>query len=244
MFFLNPIVMSNKIQHNNSLLKAKSFTASVILHATLLVTTLYFAAHHPILLPKEEPIMISLTDYAPASTVSLRPSISKTKLTDPLLKSINPISKPLPATPQPLPVRPSVAPLDLKPKLDDSPHSNYQVASNDSPKITPSVLNNELPKSSNDEFNGATLGRIRAMIEDALTYPSIARKLGLEGVVVVSFILKQDGYVEKAEILTTSGSTLLDSKAIQTVLSLSGDYPPLNKTVYLKIPIAFSLKKA
>ncbi|MDD2950921.1 MAG: energy transducer TonB, partial [Sulfuricurvum sp.] len=88
------------------------------------------------------------------------------------------------------------------------------------------------------------LGNIRAMIEHAITYPAIARKLRIEGIVVVSFVLKPNGIVEAAKIITTSGSTLLDTKAIQTILSLSGDYPALGKTFELSIPIAFNLHKS
>ena len=88
------------------------------------------------------------------------------------------------------------------------------------------------------------MGHIRAMIENAITYPSIARKLRLEGVVLVTFILKPDGTVDTAHIKSTSGSTVLDSKAIQTILSLSGDYPALGKTFELSIPIAFNLHKS
>ncbi len=264
MIFLNSVIISNKIQDNDSLLKAKSFAASVALHATLMEATLYFVSQHPILLPKEEPIMISLADFTPTSTVSLSPSISKIKHTAPLLKSVNPISKtpvktpqkissPTPmifseaSTPQNSPVHPSVAPSDFNPLTYDLLHSNQSSATNDSPhyvSIASQTTEITKPNISSEEINGATLGRIRAMIENSLTYPAIARKLRLEGTVTVSFLLKPSGLVEKAEILSSSGSTLLDTKAIQTVLALSGEYPTLPKAVYLKIPIAFSLKKS
>ncbi len=264
MIFLNSVVISNKIQYNDSLLKVKSFAASVALHATLLIATLYFASQHPILLPKEEPIMISLADYAPtleiypdqpqassSKSVPVMHSMLPKKLADSTSQK-SPSSTPPVAdssevlAPQSSPVLPSVAPSDLTQKFADLLHSNQQTLIIDSPKITPAALANELPKSnvSQEEINGATLGRIRAMIENSLTYPAIARKLRLEGVVTVSFLLRPNGLVEKAEILSSSGSVLLDAKAIQTVLALSGDYPALPKAAYLKIPIAFSLKKS
>lgn len=254
MIFLNPTVISNKIQCKNSALAAKSFTASLAVHGILLASALYLSAFQPASLPEELPITISLADYAPSSITApidiSEPATTPQSVLKPLAStpqakpSITSAVSPEAFTPQSSPVRPGVAPSQLSQTTDDSPHLDHPIVAHDSPKITPSALMNELPKTSNDEFNGATLGRIRTMIEDAITYPSIARKLGLEGVVVVSFILKQDGYVEKVEVLTTSGSSLLDSKAVQTVLSLNGDYPPLDKTVFLKIPIAFSLKRA
>ena len=88
------------------------------------------------------------------------------------------------------------------------------------------------------------MGHIRAMIENAITYPAVARKLRLEGVVRVFFVLKSDGTVDTARVETTSGSRLLDDKAINTILSLSGDYPQLGKTVELSIPIAFRLHQS
>jgi protein TonB len=79
------------------------------------------------------------------------------------------------------------------------------------------------------------------MIENSLTYPAIARRLRLQGTVVVSFILKTSGLVEKVEIVMSSGSAMLDSRALQTVLALNGDYPALTETAFLKVPITFSL---
>lgn len=207
--------------------------------------------------------MISLSDYAPTSEISPdQPKTASPKRAPAIHHNIpeksaastsqkSPTSTPAADSsevlaPQSSPVRPSVAPSDPTQKFADLPHSNQQTIDIDSPKITPAALTNELPKTnvSQEEINGATLGRIRAMIENSLTYPAIARKLRLEGVVTVSFLLKPNGLVEKAEILTSSGSALLDTKAIQTILALNGDYPTLPKAVYLKIPIAFSLKKS
>jgi protein TonB len=92
---------------------------------------------------------------------------------------------------------------------------------------------------------GATvLGQIRAMIENAITYPAIARRLRLEGVVTLSFMLTPDGAVARAEVLQSSGSSVLDRKALNTLWDLSGDFPSLESITQLTIPITFSLKKS
>ncbi|MGE4471399.1 MAG: TonB family protein [Sulfuricurvum sp.] len=267
MVFLNPIVISKKI-HNDFLLKIKSFAASLFVHAALLGSTLYFALNDPIPLPLEEkPVLLSLADYAPSTSVtsekipmkshsksivkslSSKPekTVLKPKKTLQTIPSLTPAVSSEASTPQTVSMRPSVVPSDLKPVSGEPLHSTRNPVTDDSPHDVPTTHpTNESTKQnvSSDEINGATLGRIRLMIENALTYPAVARKLHLEGVVIVSFILKPSGIVEKAEILSTSGSSTLDNKAIQTVLSLSGDYPTLTKTVYLKIPIAFSLNKS
>lgn len=265
MIFFNPIVISEKIQHNNYVLKIKSFAASLAVHATLLTTAFYFSVQNPISVPlEEEPVLISLADYSPLSAsekylnnAKNKPADRSSKTDKSVTSTHTPTPQKIPSSalavsseasaPQTSPVRPVVAPSDLQPPTQESLHSIQKPVANDSPHDTSSLnKTSELPKTnvSTEDINGATLGRIRAMIESSLTYPSIARKLRLEGTVTVSFILRPNGLVEKAEILSSSGSTLLDTKAIQTVLSLSGDYPTLPKTAYLKIPIAFSLTKS
>ncbi len=249
MSFSTPIVISKKIQQNDSLLKVKSFAASFGIHAALLACVAYLTATHPIPLPpSEKRIVISLAEFTSTngnkvrlkSSRSIEPSKTQPEQTT---------QKPLTATtPQTTPMKqPSVsseasAPLAQPPVPTSTPPlSNTHI---DSPHMTQTPSEQELPKNSDNQLGGAALGHIRAMIENAITYPSIARKLRLEGVVLVTFVLKPDGTVDTAQITNTSGSRLLDDKAIQTILSLSGDYPPLGKTVELSIPIAFNLHKS
>lgn len=248
MLFFNSIVISNKIQQDNFVLKIKSFAASLFVHAAVLSTAFYFSIEHSVELPREEPVVVSLADYAPAVLHNTLKKEHRAAETIPFATaqkrlSVTPAASPEASAPQLSPVRPGVAPSDIRSITKESPHSIPPPIANDSPHDASSFNQTDKFPTSED-IDGATLGRIRAMIENSLTYPSVARKLRLEGTVVVSFILKSDGLVEKAEILTSSGSNLLDTKAIQTVLVLSGDYPSLPKTAYLKIPIVFSLSKS
>lgn len=71
----------------------------------------------------------------------------------------------------------------------------------------------------------------------------MARRLKIQGVVLVSFKLDENAKVVIASVKKSSGSSLLDSRALDTVKDLSGRYPTLSRTVELKIPIAFSLNK-
>ena len=82
------------------------------------------------------------------------------------------------------------------------------------------------------------------MIENAISYPTSARRLKIEGVVVLSFVLSPNGNVVKAEVLDSSGSSLLDRRALNTLWELSGDFPSLESATQLTIPITFPLKKS
>lgn len=256
MFFLNPIVISEKIQHKNYLLKTKSFAVSFGVHATLLAAIFYFIAHHPRPLPEaEKTITISLSDFTSTSGDIQRMETSvlhKTQMIKPVQPSnVQPLTVPLKpltsTTPERTPsLTPSVSSEASAPLVVPQSASSVPPAKNDndSPHLTPSGSEKELPKNSDNQIGGAALGHIRAMIENAITYPTIARKLRLEGVVMVTFILKPNGTVEMAQVKSTSGSNVLDTKAIQTILSLSGDFPALGKTFELSIPIAFSLHQS
>lgn len=257
MFFLNPIVMSNKIQHNNYLLKTKSFAASFVVHATLIAAISYYITLHPIPLPEaEKTITISLSDFTSTSgdiqrletSVQHTPkTVQKPVQTPKLRPTMEPIKPLTSTTPERTPsLTPSVSSEASAPLAVPQSASSVPPITNDhdSPHLTPSGSEKELPKNSENQIGGAALGHIRAMIENAITYPAIARKLRMEGVVMVTFVLKPNGTVEMAQVKSTSGSNILDTKAIQTILSLSGDFPALGKTFELSIPIAFNLHKS
>ena len=88
------------------------------------------------------------------------------------------------------------------------------------------------------------LALIRSLIQNALRYPTIAKKLRIEGVVLVSFSLSTTGRISNLQLVQSSSSSVLDKRALQTVSSLDGEFPQLDKKVDLKIPIAFSLQQS
>ena len=248
MFFSDSYVISKMIQCDNSLLKSKSFAASLAMHASVFFAVAYFMTSHPVIFDKpEKRIVISLSDVNEKAEDIDKPKSSRSEILPPKIQQqpIQPtqkiFAKTLEGTP---PSTSSVSPEASAPLASlPMPASSPSAKRIDSPHPTSSAPVHELPKppAQGNDISGAALGHIRAMIEKAVVYPSIARKLRLEGVVTVFFILNSDGTVDNAKISSTSGSKLLDEKALNTILSLSGDYPVLGKTVELNIPIAFNL---
>lgn len=249
MIFFNIYVISKKIYINNYLLKVKSFAASFGIHAVLFAGIAILMSTHPIpLIKSNEKITISLSEFS-TTTGDLHCMKTVSKPKEPFQNVTPPIAEPkyitttLQKTPSQTPsVSPEAsAPLAHTPMPASTPSlSNVQ---NDSPHFTSTPPEHELPRNTvpDNQIGGAALGHIRAMIENAITYPAIARKLRVEGVVLVTFTLKPDGTVDTAHVKSTSGSTVLDTKAIQTILSLSGFYPVLGKTFELSVPIVFHL---
>ena len=240
MIFFNDIVMLENIQRKNSLSRnIKALVISLLIYTTLIMAIVYISNKSIVLSKPEQSINISLSEFSSTSgekkitkksevkdnTSSVKP---KPKTEKKVLKHTTSI------TPEKIPLHSPMV----------SSGESVVTSSNDSNIKTESK--NESPKNENSskKIGGATPEQIWAMIKNAVKYPPIARKMNIEGVVVVSFIINPDGTVKIAKVKTTSGSNLLDDRAIQTIMNLSGHYPAPNKSLELSFPIAFSLKKS
>jgi protein TonB len=81
---------------------------------------------------------------------------------------------------------------------------------------------------------------IKEAIRRNMTYPVLARKIGWQGRVLVSFIICQDGRVENLRIEKSSGIGLLDKNALDTIKrSAPFPNPPVRATIVL--PIDYTL---
>jgi TonB family protein len=90
--------------------------------------------------------------------------------------------------------------------------------------------------SSGDE--DSVIAEIIRRIEKAKRYPRMARKMGVEGQATVRFKLKGNGRIEKAELLETSGSEILDRASLETVQRAA---PLPYKEGWLKVVIVFKI---
>ncbi len=81
---------------------------------------------------------------------------------------------------------------------------------------------------------------VRDAIQKNISYPRVARQMGWEGKVVVSFIVCIDGHAKDIKIKEGSGIALLDRNAIETVKKAS-PFPRPPVEAQLLIPIKYSL---
>jgi protein TonB len=258
---LDSFIISKKIYRENEY-KTKAFLVSVMLHATLFAGGFYVLKTQKVVHESlSAPLHISLASYMPTPK-PLKQEIKKEVVVAQKRETIAPkkvvkkeIQKELPKetvpTPQQMPqeIKEEVLPVEaFTPPLSKEENivvNNDEMKPQYSPIESLMPLPKEQPTPKNkSEIEPTLLGLIRTMIQESLRYPALAKRLKLEGVVVVSFVLTRDGRVESAEIVQKSGSSSLDAKAIETVLSLSGSYPLLENEVTLQIPIAFSIKQS
>ena len=97
-----------------------------------------------------------------------------------------------------------------------------------------SVSKEEVYKSNN-------LSKIAKLLQENLYYPRRARKRGIEGKVVVRFVLQKDATVSNVEVVS-SKSDVLSRGAIKTIENLSKKFPKPEETLTLTVPISYYLR--
>lgn len=90
----------------------------------------------------------------------------------------------------------------------------------------------------------AYLSEVRRQIQNNLQYPYRAKRLGLEGSTIVSFLINQNGDIDKKSlrILQSSGNRILDKSAIESILEAAPFGKTPRKSLRINIPVIFKLR--
>ncbi|MBP1681279.1 MAG: TonB-like protein [Proteobacteria bacterium] len=94
-----------------------------------------------------------------------------------------------------------------------------------------------------DDLLSLYLAKVRHKIQESLRYPSMAKKMGLEGEAVVQFLIHANGMVDTSsiKIAKSSGKAVLDRNAIDAVIeALPFEFPP-REEIEIKVPVVFKL---
>jgi protein TonB len=89
-------------------------------------------------------------------------------------------------------------------------------------------------------LSGGTYGSIRSFIQQGVAYPALARKMGWEGRVVVSFRILPDGSVRDIRVVEGSGHAILDRNAVEAVRSAS-PFPRPPAAADILTPVVYKL---
>lgn len=82
---------------------------------------------------------------------------------------------------------------------------------------------------------------IRDLILKNITYPPLAKKVGWQGRVLVSFIVMEDGRVTNIKIVKSSGHAVLDRNVLETIREVQPfPKPPVRAELF--IPVNYVLK--
>ena len=81
---------------------------------------------------------------------------------------------------------------------------------------------------------------IRDKILQRVTYPPLARRMGWQGKVVLSFVINPNGTIKEPEVAQGSGHEILDQSALEA-LKGSAPFPQPPVEARITIPIAYKL---
>ena len=81
---------------------------------------------------------------------------------------------------------------------------------------------------------------IKDNIQKRISYPRIARKMGWEGKVIVSFMVDRDGKVQDVHIIESSGFAALDKNAMATIKK-AAPFPCSPVSAELVVPVIYRL---
>jgi TonB family protein len=89
------------------------------------------------------------------------------------------------------------------------------------------------------EYLDKYLSQIRDLINQNVKYPPKAKKLSIEGIVIVKFKITQNGDVEDITII--DGHKFLQDATISAIEEASKNFPKTNKSIEIQIPIEYKL---
>lgn len=89
------------------------------------------------------------------------------------------------------------------------------------------------------EYLSKHLEKIRSLIHQNITYPKRARKLSIQGVVIVKFKINSNGTVESITII--DGHKFLQKATIRAIQNASKYFPKVTKSIEIQIPIEYKL---
>ena len=94
---------------------------------------------------------------------------------------------------------------------------------------------------SSAEYVRQNYNYIQRLIRAKLTYPSQARRAGIQGVTEVGFTIHEDGSISNVILRSSSGHAILDDAAIAVVFA-AAPFPRPPTPARIAIPLIFSLR--
>lgn len=107
------------------------------------------------------------------------------------------------------------------------------------------LKSNESTKSSilsSKQSEESTLNKIQEAIQKAQIYPLIAQKKRMSGVVKVEFMWMSDKTLADLKIIQSSGYTLLDKSALESIHKASLNFPSYERNLKITLPISYEIK--
>ena len=218
--------------------QARAFGFSVAIHAFILTCILWAG----IIVPKNKVVVL---DFSLSQAARPAPAPVRQKVPAPVRQKAavheRQIATPLEASETAAPVAPIKVAQDMP-----QPASPAQPADGTHSSPTAAIDDNSTAAEASVEalkagYISSNLAQIREKILKNFSYPLVARKLRKSGKVMVAFTVCKDGSVEEISVVESSGFSVLDKKAVDTIKkSCPLPTPPVKTSIIM--PIVYRLE--
>jgi protein TonB len=156
-------------------------------------------------------------------------------------------SKPPEILPQPLEetlprVSQSVAAMQREPAAEATPAAPGEAPAPTTAPEARSAPHASAGETAADAAYEAITSTLQSRLQQAVSYPLIARANGWEGTVILAVRLDAEGRVEQAVVRQSSGHEVLDQAAIKAVRKVTPVPNPLTRPITIQVPIVYRLK--
>lgn len=211
---------------------------SFLLHSAVIGFYLLFLHQKPLEIIQGKTVVLEISNIervAPKPVVPTPPEpVQEVKKIEPL----KPIEKVKPL-PKPIVKKEVVNPEPIREEVVSASTPVNAVEANVAHEVSPVS-----PASTSAEpYEKTDFEIIRDKVLARLIYPSVARRMGWNGVVHVALLIDTDGRLVSVTLHQSSGRSMLDDAALEAALKLKGEQLPKPKSLSTVIlPIAFKLK--
>lgn len=238
----------------------KSFSWSFAIHALILMTIFGISRH----MPSNKPVVIdfSIEDSEVQTTNEIpgKPQIKrettsiKKTAPSPAINEKHEIrqeTRSYEPSPQQEAVSEDQAPVDTPHPIHDSAQEkaqdtrtvqsgNLSDISNTATESSSDISTGDTHEKSKARYIELNYAHIKDRIQKSISYPLMARKMGMEGKVIISFIVRENGEAEEMKILKSSGFSLLDKNVIETIKKIL-PFPTPPVRAELIVPVTYRL---
>jgi protein TonB len=246
-----------------------AFLSAVIIHAIMLTADITGLMHPSSMAPAAQVITMRLVERAPYFPPAMHPlpdpppplppAPPKAALKKPAIKPATVVNAPKPiarkppetsAPAQPPPV-PAVPETEMQsppsPAAPDPAHMSTDLPPSTpySPRPVPSVDSHAAPAEKSSTASAVVMATPRYSDNPPPAYPSIARKRGYEGTVVLDVFVDQNGRVGRLRVAESSSYRLLDRSAIKAVEGWQfepGRRGGRTVAMWVRVPVNFRLE--
>ena len=205
-------------------LQAKAFSLSMAIHA--FVFACIIAAG--VIVPKQKTLVL---DFSIGSRVAAAQGVQQKK--QPVMQREQKIVTPLADDEKAVPVQ--------QEQQQEIPAPATRQAQGEQSELNNATTTGDSGEAAKTHYLSAQFLSIRDKIMRSLVYPLVARKMGWAGKVKVAFTVREDGNVEDLSVIESSGFSVLDKNAIETIRKCCPlPRPPVK--VALIMPVVYRLE--